>query len=84
MVQLLREKRGRPLKHENGWEGVNRQMLWRDVREELGLINDDALAKYLIGLHMETNTEPVLSKFFKHFKTVCNTRPSCLVLVLLK
>ena len=45
MAQLLRKKCGRPLKHENGWEGVNRQIcisnttfsLWRDVREELGL-----------------------------------------------
>ena len=70
MVQLLRKKRGRPLKHENGWEGVNRQIcisnttfsLWRDVREELGLVNDDALAKYLIGLHKEINAQPVLSK----------------------
>ena len=69
MAQLLRKKCGRPLKHENGWEGVNKQicisnttfLLWRDVREKLGLVNDDALAKYLIGLH-KINTEPVLSK----------------------
>ena len=70
MVQLLRKKRSRPLKHKNGWEGANRRLcisnttfsLWRDVRE-LGLVNDDALAIYLIGLHKEINTEPVLSKY---------------------
>ena len=70
MVQLLRKKPGRPLKHENGWEGVNKRIcisnttlsLWRDVCEELCLVNDNALAKYLIGLHKEINAEPVLSK----------------------
>ena len=61
MAQLLGKKRGRPLKHENGWEGANKRicisnttfLLWRVVREELGLINDDTLAIYLLGLHNE-------------------------------
>ena len=70
IVQLLGKKHGCPLKHKNGWEGVNKRIcisnttfsLWRDVREELGLINGDALAIYLLGLHNKLNTEPIRSR----------------------
>jgi len=49
MAQLLGKKRSHPLKHKNGWEGANKRictsiLLWRNIREELGLLNDDALA----------------------------------------
>ena len=61
MAQLLGKKRGRPLKYENGWEGVNKRIciynttfsLWRDIRE-LGLKSDDALAIYLLVWHCQT------------------------------
>ena len=70
MAQLLGKKRGRPLKHENGWEGANKRicisnttfMLWRNIRKELGLLNDDALAIHLIGLHNKRDADPVLNK----------------------
>ena len=67
MAQLLGKKRGRPLKH---GEGANKRictsnttfMLWRNIHEELGLLNDDALAIYLIGLHNKRDADPVLNK----------------------
>ena len=70
MVQLLEKKCGRSLKHENSWEGANKQicisnttfLVWRNILEELGLLNDDALAIYLIGLHNKIDAEPVLKK----------------------
>ena len=70
MVHLLRKKRGRPLKHKNGWEGANKRIcisnttftLWRNIREELGLLNDNALAIHLIGLHNKRDADPVLNK----------------------
>ena len=70
MAQLLGKKRGCPLKHENGWEGANKRicisnttfMLWRNICEELGLLNDDALAIYLIGLHNKRDADPDLNK----------------------
>ena len=52
MAQLPGKKRGCPLKHKNGLKGANKVIcisnatfsLWRNIREELGLLNDDGLA----------------------------------------
>ena len=52
-MQLLGKKRGRLLKLKNDWEGANKRIrmlsnttfsLRRNIREELGLLNDDALS----------------------------------------
>jgi len=53
---------GRPRKHKDGWESVNKRICvsnetflrWRTIRDERGLLNDDAVARYLIALHEES------------------------------
>ena len=61
-----------PAEAQEWLEGANKRIcisfsnttfsLWRDIQEELGLINDDTLAIYLLGLHNELNTEPIRSR----------------------
>ena len=48
---------GRPRKHEGGWECANKQICianetfkkWKSLKEDLQLVNDDAVACYLLG-----------------------------------
>ena len=47
---------GRPKKHEGGWESANKRICianetfhkWRTLRGELNLVNDDAMARFLL------------------------------------
>ena len=55
LVKTTRCQAGRPRKHSKGWESANKQICisngsflrWRMIRDEHGLLNDDAVAHYL-------------------------------------
>jgi len=65
LAKTMYRKVGCPRKHKEGWESVNKRICvlngtfqrWRTIRDERGLLNDDAVARYLLALHKE----PVLT-----------------------
>ena len=60
--KTTRHRAGRPRKHSEGWESANKRICisngtflrWRTIRDEQGLVNDDAVARYLLTLHEES------------------------------
>ena len=56
---------GRPRKHTGGWSSANKCicisngtfMKWRKLREDLRLVNDDAVACYLLSTVMDRSKE---------------------------
>ena len=62
LVKTTRRRAGRPRKHSEGWESANKRICisnrtflkWRMVKDEHRLLNDDAVARYLLALHEES------------------------------
>jgi len=62
LVNTTRRRVGHPRKHSEGWESANKRICilngtflrWRTIRDKQGLLNDDAIAYYLLALHEES------------------------------
>lgn len=62
----MRGRVGKPRKYVGGWDSANRRICiandtfeaWRKKRDEMNMVNDDALARYLLStvLLLSTNT----------------------------
>ena len=65
MVGDMRAQVGRPRKHTEGWRSVNKCICisngtfvrWRKLRDDLKLVNDDAVAFYLLSAVVERSNE---------------------------
>ena len=62
---ISRRQLGRPKKHEGGWESTNKRICianemfgkWRRLRDKLNLVNDDAMARFLLATAEQASKE---------------------------
>ena len=65
MAGDTRARVGRPRKHTEGWNSLNKRICisngtfvkWRKLRDDLKLVNDDAVARYLLSAVVERSNE---------------------------
>ena len=65
LAGVKRTQAGRPRKYTEGWSSVNKHVCisnetfvkWRKLRDDLKLVNDDAVACYLLSAVVERPSE---------------------------
>ena len=72
MAGVTHAQVGRPRKHTEGWSSENKHICisneifikWRKLRDDLKLLNDDAVARYLLSAVVERpNEQPEHARF---------------------